>query len=753
MVPTAIHGPCCDPWSLLRSVVPAAIRGPCCNLWSLLRSVVPAAIRGPCCDPCSLLRSVKNSYGNPCCLVEVQVLGWAYLATLYRTNGWLSKPLDFEDVTTCWWLNLFSTKLSNLTCPGFSSSYFKRLPCEATEKCSSERGCSLERGGSSESKLGLEEKIQIIGKKAIRETNIKKRMMHYELKVQITLKTPVVGFKIVPRVTCVGSDRVLDENLRFNWYRLEKKEVFFCCVHPTKTASIQCLCCVALNIPVQLSYYCSLTCFSNSWGVHGQRHALAHSTINKPLDLNEGIDDIRTCSSFWTAFRNQGQFHPKSPSGTNIDGYSLVLVGTSMSYIPEIEDINCVLRLDCVVVDSNGRALGPSNITYTNQVIAAPKPHIRRLIEVGQLRGSENDCVGEYKVHRTFSVLSYNLLADIYANQVAHPQCPAWALSWEYRRQKLLREIICYKPDILCLQEVQSDHFENYLAPELIKHGYSAVYKKKTSEVYTGSQFVSDGCAICFRCDRFIKIKSYEIEFNSALIRLTQKLGIQLKETHMRRLMKDNVAVVVILEFKKNYPVLDVIQFESRNLICVANTHITANEEIPDVKLLQVYTLLDILERDIGDQRIPLLLCGDLNSVPRSAAYDLIVTGKVDSSHEELKVDPSNVIQQINLAHNLKLVNAYSAQILVEHGGPGVDELKKCINWETMEPYFTSYREKFSGTLDYIFFSATILEVIGLLELLCPASLKSYIPSIEWSSDHLAIMARFHYPQSTKKRL
>jgi mRNA deadenylase 3'-5' endonuclease subunit Ccr4 len=30
---------------------------------------------------------------------------------------------------------------------------------------------------------------------------------------------------------------------------------------------------------------------------------------------------------------------------------------------------------------------------------------------------------------------------------------------------------------------VQSDHFEEFFSPELEKHGYAAVYKKKTAEV------------------------------------------------------------------------------------------------------------------------------------------------------------------------------------------------------------------------------------------------------------------------------
>ena len=33
------------------------------------------------------------------------------------------------------------------------------------------------------------------------------------------------------------------------------------------------------------------------------------------------------------------------------------------------------------------------------------------------------------------------------------------------------------------LFQVQSDHFEEFFAPELDKHGYQALYKKKTAEV------------------------------------------------------------------------------------------------------------------------------------------------------------------------------------------------------------------------------------------------------------------------------
>lgn len=42
-------------------------------------------------------------------------------------------------------------------------------------------------------------------------------------------------------------------------------------------------------------------------------------------------------------------------------------------------------------------------------------------------------------------------------------------LHWQYRKQNLLRELLAYKADVLCLQEVQSNHIHDFLAPELDK--------------------------------------------------------------------------------------------------------------------------------------------------------------------------------------------------------------------------------------------------------------------------------------------
>jgi mRNA deadenylase 3'-5' endonuclease subunit Ccr4 len=49
------------------------------------------------------------------------------------------------------------------------------------------------------------------------------------------------------------------------------------------------------------------------------------------------------------------------------------------------------------------------------------------------------------------------------------------------------------------------------LLPELKKHGYDSVYKKKNSDLYTGQQYAADGCATFWKGSKFKMMKKYEV--------------------------------------------------------------------------------------------------------------------------------------------------------------------------------------------------------------------------------------------------
>ncbi|KAJ9184647.1 hypothetical protein P3X46_004351 [Hevea brasiliensis] len=591
------------------------------------------------------------------------------------------------------------------------------------------------------------------------------------LRVHLPSDIPIVGCELTPYVLLrrpdktVTTDDVLESApldghfLRYKWYRIQSdRKVAVCSVHPSELATLQCLGCVKAKIPVAKSYHCSPKCFSDAWQHHRVLHDRAASAVNENGNEEEelfgrfnnsgsGVINTSLSGSASSASLANGSapLYPAAVTQRN-GGETWFEVGRSKTYTPSADDIGHVLKFECVVVDVETKSpVGHANTILTSRVIPAPSPTPRRLISVSGVDVMGHlDSDGHISSSGTFTVLSYNILSDVYATSETYSYCPSWALSWPYRRQNLLREIVGYRADIVCLQEVQSDHYEEFFAPELDKHGYQALYKRKTNEVYSGNTHTIDGCATFFRRDRFSHVKKYEVEFNKAAQSLTEAVVPSAqRKTALNRLVKDNVALIVVLEAKFSNQGAD--NLGKRQLLCVANTHVNVHQDLKDVKLWQVLTLLKGLEKIAASADIPMLVCGDFNSVPGSAPHALLAMGKVDPLHPDLVVDPLGILRPYSkLTHQLPLVSAYSS--LVRLGvGLGLEQQRRRIDPATNEPLFTNCTRDFIGTLDYIFYTADSLTVESLLELLDEESLRkdTALPSPEWSSDHIALLAEF----------
>lgn len=128
-----------------------------------------------------------------------------------------------------------------------------------------------------------------------------------------------------------------------------------------------------------------------------------------------------------------------------------------------------------IVDHQSGKEVEESQrLLVTTPVRRAPEPAVRRMIPLTLPPYS-----GQSHQSR-FTVLSYNILADLYATQQAFPTSEPYALLWQYRRQLILQELALYDADIVCLQEVQSTSFHEDLRPEMDRRGFDAVFKKKT---------------------------------------------------------------------------------------------------------------------------------------------------------------------------------------------------------------------------------------------------------------------------------
>lgn len=597
------------------------------------------------------------------------------------------------------------------------------------------------------------------------------------LRVHLPSDIPIVGCELTPYVLVKRPDKsVITEDvpesapldghfLRYKWYRIQSdRKVAICSVHPSEQATLQCLGCLKAKIPITKSYHCSPKCFSDAWQHHRVLHERAASAVNENGNEEEeifgrfngsgsGVINTNLTGTQANSSLANGSTALYPAAVTQRGGETWFEVGRSKTYTPTADDIGHVLKFECVVVDVESRQpVGHSSTLHTSRVIPAPSPTPRRIIPLsGVEMPGHLDVDTRVSSSGTFTVLSYNILSDSFAANDLYSYCPSWALSWTYRRQNLLREIVGYRADIVCLQEVQSDHFEEFFAPELDKHGYQALYKRKTAEVFNGNINSNDGCATFFRRDRFSHVKKYEVEFNKAAQSLTEAVVPSTqKKTALGRLIKDNIALIVVLEAKFSNQGID--NPGKRQLVCVANTHVNVHQDLKDVKLWQVHTLLKGLEKIAASADIPMLVCGDFNSVPGSAPHVLLAMGKVDPMHPDLAVDPLGILRPATkLTHQLPLVSAYSSFGRV--AGIGFEQQRRRMDLTTNEPLFTNCTRDFIGTHDYIFYSADSLTVESLLELLDEDSLRkdTALPSPEWSSDHIALLAEFRCKPRTRR--
>merc|ERR1712194_813709 len=170
---------------------------------------------------------------------------------------------------------------------------------------------------------------------------------------------------------------------------------------------------------------------------------------------------------------------------------------------------------------------------------------------------------------------------------------------------------------------------------------------------------------------------------------------------------------------------------EGGHLLVVTNTHIVASTQATDVKILQSYMLLNYLQKHF--QHLPLLVCGDFNSTPDSAVYELWSRGAVAATHPDLlQKDPHGLVRGLakhsksgngGLEHELELLSAYSTVY-------------------KQEPEYTNFTESFAGTLDYIWFSPHNLSILAISEVDERSTLleESALPSSTRPSDHISLV-------------
>ncbi|CAG2114250.1 unnamed protein product, partial [Medioppia subpectinata] len=245
--------------------------------------------------------------------------------------------------------------------------------------------------------------------------------------------------------------------------------------------------------------------------------------------------------------------------------------------------------------------------------------------------------------------MCYNVLCDKLATRQLYGYCPNWALQWDYRKKAIIDEIRHYSADIISLQEVETDQFYNFFLPELREQGYDGIFspKSRAKTMAEADRRHVDGCAIFFRTNNLIK--EHLVEFNQLAMANAEGSDDMLN----RVMTKDNIGLAALLQTKEGAfesgMLSDPSQAHHPLLVCTA--HIHWDPEFCDVKLIQTIMLMHELRSIVEDSAhsfrpgaqkadansVPLILCGDLNSLPDSGVVDFLSSGRISSDHQDFK--------------------------------------------------------------------------------------------------------------------
>jgi len=152
--------------------------------------------------------------------------------------------------------------------------------------------------------------------------------------------------------------------------------------------------------------------------------------------------------------------------------------------------------------------------------------------------------------------------------------------------------------------------------------------------------------------------------------------------------------------------------------LVVATTHLKAGKRWESQRVIQAVILLKMLSNFLNGESKPFIIAADLNSQPSKSVYQLFQKGKAIS-----------VID----GQSKEFTQPFTIKSVYSHL-PGRDIL---------DALFTLYDGHGPDTFDYIWFSASLFQVLKILDMPAQETIKHFgaLPCQVYPSDHLALYA------------
>uniref|UniRef100_A0A182WGX1 2',5'-phosphodiesterase 12 n=1 Tax=Anopheles minimus TaxID=112268 RepID=A0A182WGX1_9DIPT len=389
-------------------------------------------------------------------------------------------------------------------------------------------------------------------------------------------------------------------------------------------------------------------------------------------------------------------------------------VSTELTYMIQKGDVGYHLKFSCTPKDSTGRT-GPSTEIISPQPVQAGPGlcpfEVRHLFTQQKLKDGQ------------FRVVSYNLLAELYSDSdysrtVLFPYTPPYALEIDYRKQLFVKELLGYRGDIVCLQEVDTKIFSLDLVPFF--------HQKNLTGHYQAKRNVAEGLATFYDVNKFELLESDGVIISEILQRYPE-LWNQIKDNKPLVERIENRSTALQLTFLRS-------KHDPRKHLLVANTHLYFSPDADHVRLLQIgFAMLYVREQyerisqqyKLQGSDLALLFCGDFNSVPECGIYKLMTERFVGPDFADWESNKEEAAKNVSLSQPFKMASACGC------------------------PEFTNYTVGFAACIDYIFYQKEALSVNDVIPMPSQEELSMYeaIPSPVFPSDHVALVANLEWSQ------
>ena len=435
----------------------------------------------------------------------------------------------------------------------------------------------------------------------------------------------------------------------------------------------------------------------------------------------------------------------KDKTGVEVEKTGQMTVVSNMErYTPTKEDIGCKLTVSLELKE------GFSGYSGAVQANTTKNP-----VQASLMDGNE---VIPYKLRHIhtakrlespgFRIMSYNILADCYANTEFTLDKLAPYMEKKYidlsghRLPLLIDEISGYNCDIVALQEVEKSTFEKTLTNRFSLNNMGGAYAQKDKQ--------KDGVAIFYCQNRFKFIRQQICHPKNCLLSvqsIEKQIGYNIGSDgvkipdHVKKWYTDGAEIMktTAIQLLNNLispgQVHQVVTLQDREMsrtvgypvfLVVGNTHLYFHSMACHTRLFQIKVLHDMLvaaEKDLlkryPEAKVTKLLLGDLNAKPGQGAVQFLQGGNIPVNHIEWYAGGrEQYTGKLELSPEIKFTSA--------------------IDFSKIK--FTTYVNNFIGVLDYIFFEEDKIELERYLDQPSDELVTKDIgmPSKVFPSDHIA---------------